>query len=154
MGQRADNRPNGHTATSWRVNRSEEGLPMIRVRFSRPPCRPCPDRARCINSPNGIQRELNLRPREEPRPPTGPCCPGHRRLEGSLQISAGAEGAISQAVQVCDLHICHYRGLGDTSLQRRLTGAAVNLIRINARLTSTPRAHHDPAPAPAPAPVS
>lgn len=121
---------------------------MIRVRFSRTPCRPCPDRARCINSPNGIQRELNLRPREEPRPPTGPCCPGHRRLEGSLQIRAGAEGAISQAVQVCDLHICHYRGLGDTSLQRRSPAPP----STSSGSTPGSRAHHEHTTTPHPHP--
>jgi len=139
--------PNGHTTTAWRVNRSEEGLPMIRVRFSRTACRPCPDRARCINSPNGIQRELNLRPREEYH-----ALQQARALQATddwkarYKIRAGVEGTISQAVQACDLRRTRYRGLAKTSLQHHLTGAAVNFIRINAWLTHTPRARTRTSP--------
>ncbi|GAB1333298.1 hypothetical protein ACE1SV_76370 [Streptomyces sennicomposti] len=139
--------PNGHTTTSWRVNRSEEGLPMIRVRFPRTACRPCPDRARCINSPNGIQRELNLRPREEYH-----TLQQARALQATddwkarYKIRAGVEGTISQAVQACDLRRTRYRGLAKTSLQHHLTGTAVNFIRINAWLTHTPRARTRTSP--------
>ncbi|GHB74598.1 hypothetical protein GCM10010377_76350 [Streptomyces viridiviolaceus] len=33
-----------------------------------------------------------------------------------------------------------YRGLTKTSLQHQFTGAAINLVRIHAHLTGTPRA--------------
>jgi hypothetical protein len=56
------------------------------------------------------------------------------------KIRAGVEGTVSQAVQVCGLRRSRYRGLAKTSLQHQLTGAAVNLIRINAWLTHKPRA--------------
>ncbi|WP_408991768.1 transposase [Streptomyces europaeiscabiei] len=139
--------PNGHTTTSWRVNRSEEGLPMIRVRFSRTHCRPCLDRARCINSPTGIQRELSLRPREEYHAlQQARAVQATDDWKARYKIRAGVEGTISQAVQVCDLRASRYRGLGKTSLQHQLAGAAVNLIRINAWLTSTPRARTRTSP--------
>ncbi|MDX3710536.1 transposase [Streptomyces europaeiscabiei] len=139
--------PNGHTTTSWRVNRSEEGLPMIRVRFSRTHCRPCLDRARCINSPTGIQRELSLRPREEYHAlQQARAVQATDDWKARYKIRAGVEGTISQAVQVCDLRTSRYRGLGKTSHQHQLAGAAVNLIRINAWLTSTPRARTRTSP--------
>lgn len=56
------------------------------------------------------------------------------------KIRAGVEGTISQAVGRCGLRRSRYRGLAKTSLQHQLTGAAINLTRIDAHLTGTPRA--------------
>ncbi|MEU2889965.1 transposase, partial [Streptomyces albidoflavus] len=50
------------------------------------------------------------------------------------------EGTISQGVGRCGLRKSRYRGLAKTSLQHQLTGAAINLARIDAHLTGTPRA--------------
>ncbi|MFG2883615.1 transposase, partial [Streptomyces sp. NPDC048297] len=58
----------------------------------------------------------------------------------------GAEGTISHGVQACGLRRSRYRGLGKTSLQHQPTGAAINLTRINAWLTDTPRAHTRTSP--------
>ncbi|MCU7820150.1 transposase [Kitasatospora sp. DSM 101779] len=60
------------------------------------------------------------------------------------KIRAEVEGTISQAVHACDLRRSRYHGLQKTSLQHQLTGAAINIIRINAWLTDIPRA--GPAP--------
>ncbi len=56
------------------------------------------------------------------------------------KIRAGVEGTISQAAARCGLRRSRYRGLAKTSLQHQLTGAAISLARIDAHLTSTPRA--------------
>ncbi|SFO04793.1 Transposase DDE domain-containing protein [Streptomyces sp. cf124] len=56
------------------------------------------------------------------------------------KIRAGVEGTISQGVQRCGLRRSRYRGLAKTSLQHQVTGAAINLARIDAHLTETPRA--------------
>lgn len=56
------------------------------------------------------------------------------------KIRAGVEGTISQAVGRCGLRRSRYRGLTKTSLQHQLTEAAINLARIDAHLTGTPRA--------------
>jgi IS5 family transposase len=48
---------------------------------------------------------------------------------------AGVEGTISRAVGRCGLRRSRYSGLAKTSLQHQLTGAAINLARID-----TPRA--------------
>lgn len=50
---------------------------------------------------------------------------------------AGVEGTISQGVQRCGLRRSRYQGLSKTSLQHQLTGAAINLARIDAHLTGT-----------------
>ncbi|MCX2928312.1 hypothetical protein ORI94_33410 [Streptomyces sp. NEAU-W12] len=42
-------------------------------------------------------------------------------------------------MQACGLRGSRYCGLGRTSLQHQLTGAAITLIRINARPTDKPR---------------
>ncbi|MEE1766794.1 transposase, partial [Streptomyces sp. JV185] len=68
---------------------------------------------------------------------------GMRLLE---MIRAGVEGTVSQAVQACGLRRSRYRGLPKTSLQHQLTGAAVNLIRIDAWLTGTPHARTRTSP--------
>ncbi|MFD7407671.1 transposase [Streptomyces sp. NPDC059866] len=56
------------------------------------------------------------------------------------KIRAGVEGATSQAVLAHGLRASRYRGLARTSLQHQLTGAAINLGRIDAWLTNRPRA--------------
>ncbi|MEU1691948.1 IS1182 family transposase [Streptomyces hirsutus] len=139
--------PNGITSTQWHRRRSEDGLPTIRVRFSPAGCRTCPRLRQCVNSPKAQRREINLRPRDEYE-----ALQQARRLQATdewkdrYKIRAGVEGTISQAVQACGLRRSRYRGLPKTSLQHQLTGAAVNLIRINAWLTDTPRARTRTSP--------
>ncbi|MFJ4965554.1 IS1182 family transposase [Streptomyces sp. NPDC088729] len=131
--------PGGETTTRWNPDRSPEGTPVIRVRFNGGQCRPCPVREQCTTSSAG--RRLTLRPREE-----------HQALRQAraeqdtdtwkdrYKTRAGVEGTISQAVQRCGLRRSRYRGLAKTSLQHQLTGAAINLARIDAHLTDTSRA--------------
>ncbi len=112
---------------------------MIRVRFNKGDCRPCPIRERCTTSSTG--RRLTLQPRAE-----------HEALRQAraeqetdtwkerYKARAGVEGTISQGVQRCGMRRSRYQGLAKTSLQHQLTGAAINLARIDAHLTDTPRA--------------
>ncbi|MFJ7272609.1 IS1182 family transposase [Streptomyces sp. NPDC099050] len=133
--------PNGATSTEWHHYRSQDGLPVIRVRFSPADCRPCPQLRECVFSPTAKRRELNLRPREEYE-----AMKEARKLQETdewktrYKIRAGVEGTISQAVQACGLRRSRYRGLKKTSLQHQLIGAAVNLIRIDAWLAGIPHA--------------
>lgn len=60
--------------------------------------------------------------------------------QDGYKTRAGVEGTISQAIQRCGLRRSRYRGLTKTALQHQLTGAAINLARIDAHLTDTPRA--------------
>jgi transposase len=139
--------PNGVTSTQWHQRCSEDGLPTIRVRFSPADCRACPQLRQCVNSPKAQRREINLKPRDEYE-----ALHQARKLQGTdewkdrYKIRAGVEGTISQAVQACGLRRSRYRGLAKTSLQHQLTGAAINLIRINAWLTGQPHARTRTSP--------
>ncbi|NIY65468.1 transposase IS4 family protein [Streptomyces malaysiensis] len=139
--------PNGITSTQWHHRRSEEQLPVIRVRFSPADCRICPRLRDCVSSPKAQRREITLRPRHEYE-----ALHQARQLQATdewkdrYKIRAGVEGTISQGVQACGLRRSRYHGLAKTSLQHQLTGAAVNLIRINAWLTDRPRAHTRTSP--------
>lgn len=133
--------PGDRTSRTWSNRLSQQGLPVIRVQFSVNDCRPCPVRAQCINSPTAQRRELRLRQHDE-----------HHALRAAraeqqtdawkerYKIRAGVEGTIAQGIHRCGLRRSRYRGLAKTSLQHQLTGAAINLARIDAHLTETPRA--------------
>lgn len=138
---------NGITSRQWHQRRSEDGLPTIRVRFSPADCRTCPQLRQCVNSLKAQRREINVKPRDEYE-----ALQQARKLQATdewkdrYEIRAGVEGTISQAVQACGLRRYRYRGLPKTGLQHQLTGAAVNLIRINALLTGTPHARTRTSP--------
>jgi transposase len=133
--------PGGKTNVNWSTRLSQHGRPVLRVLFSTADCRPCSLRRECTNSAIAPRRELRLRHREE-----------HHDLHAAraeqqtdewkdrYKIRAGVEGTISQGVQRCGLRRSRYQGLAKTSLQHQLTGAAINLARIDAHLTNTPRA--------------
>jgi transposase len=131
--------PGGKSTRRWNPDRSEEGVPVIRVRFNTSDCRPCPVREKCTTASTG--RRLTLQPRAEHE--------ALRRVRAEQETDAwkeryktraGVEGTISQGVQRCGLRRSRYQGLSKTSLQHQLTGAAINLARIDAHLTETPRA--------------
>ncbi|MFJ8543964.1 IS1182 family transposase [Streptomyces sp. NPDC093586] len=134
--------PNGRTSKAWAVHSSQRRMPVIRVAFSVLDCRPCPRRSDCLSTPTAQRRQLTLRPREEYD--TLQQARALQKTDGwkeRYKIRAGVEGTIAQGVQRCGLRRSRYRGLAKTSLQHQLTGAAINLARIDAHLTQTPRAH-------------
>ncbi|AIA02444.1 transposase IS4 family protein [Streptomyces noursei] len=134
--------PNGVASTQWHERRSQHGLPVIRVRFNPVDCRPCPHLRDCANSPRAERRELNLRHRAEHEVVrTARAEQQIDEWKERYKIRAGVEGTIAQGVLRCGLRRSRYRGLAKTSLQHQLTGAAINLARIDAHLTDTPRAH-------------
>ncbi|WP_078539204.1 IS1182 family transposase [Streptomyces sp. GBA 94-10 4N24] len=133
--------PNGVTSTQWHPRHSQTGLPVIRVRFNPADCRTCPDLRACTSSPKAERRELTLQPRDEYA--VVQAARAEQQTDAwkdRYTIRAGVEGTISQGIQRCGLRRSRYRGLAKTSLQHQLTGAALNLARIDAHLTHTPRA--------------
>lgn len=133
--------PNGVTSTQWRHGQSQQGLPVIRVRFSPADCRPCPVLRSCVSSPKAERREISLRHRDEYEAARqARAVQQTNEWKKRYQVRAGIEGTISQGVLAFGLRRSRYRGLSKTSLQHQLTGAAINLARIDAWLTSTPRA--------------
>lgn len=134
--------PGGRTSSQWREALSHRGTPVIRVRFSPTGCRPCPHLRDCVSSPKAVRRELTFRHHDEHQ-----AIGQARALQQTddwkerYKIRAGVEGTFSQGIQRCGLRRSRYRGLAKTSIQHHLTGAAINLARIDAHLTDTPRAH-------------
>lgn len=114
---------------------------MVKVRFNPADCRACPAVHDCINSPQGGRREIVLRRSQEEHEALRQA----RRIQqtdgwkGRYKIRAGIEGTIAQATQAFGMRRSRYCGLARTSLQHQLTGTAINLARIDAWLTATPR---------------
>ncbi|MEJ8647242.1 IS1182 family transposase [Streptomyces sp. MS1.AVA.3] len=133
--------PNGVTSTQWHHRTSPQQLPVIRVRFSPADCRPCPHLRDCVSSPRAERREITLRHRDEHEAvQTARARQQTDAWKDRYKVRAGVEGTISQGVGRCGLRRSRYRGLAKTSLQHQLTGAAINLARIDAHLTDTPPA--------------
>jgi transposase len=133
--------PDGVTSTQWHHRQSQHGLPVIRVRFNPADCRVCPHLRDCVSSPKAERREITLRHRAEHEAVhTARAEQQTDAWKDRYKIRAGVEGTISQGIQRCGLRRSRYRGLAKTSLQHQLTGAAINLARIDAHLTETPRA--------------
>ncbi|MGW4568734.1 IS1182 family transposase [Streptomyces sp. NPDC004561] len=133
--------PNGQVADGWRSRLSSHGVPVIQVRFPALVCRPCPDVQTCAPSKAGRGREIMLRERDahdaiqknraDQRDPEWQSLYQHRQ---------GIEGTISQGVRAFGLRRSRYRGQPKTSLQHLFTATAMNLTRLDAWITGTPRA--------------
>ena len=131
--------PQGHQSVSWQPHQTRQGTPMIAVKFSRTACGACAERSRCTKS-NTTARGLSFRPKEQflvlqaarQRQDT----PAFKAL---YQQRAGVEGTISQAVRRCDLRRTRYIGLLKTRLQHLATAAAINLARLAAWLSDSPK---------------
>lgn len=71
---------------------------------------------------------------------------GTRAFAAEYHRRAGIEGTISRGLRRCGLRRARYIGLAKTTLQHRLTAAAINFLRIGAWLSDTPRARTRHAP--------
>jgi transposase len=126
--------PQGHTSARW----SQAGERMEIV-FAREICACCPTHLDCTQSQT-TGRVLHLRPQA-----------AHEALHARRQDQqtpefrqqyarrAGIEGTLSQAVRRMGLRRARYDGLRKIQLQHILTAVAINLVRIDAVLTRTPR---------------
>jgi Transposase DDE domain len=126
--------PQGQTSARW----SQAGERM-EVVFAPEVCAGCPVRDDCTRSQT-TGRVLHLRPQE-----------AHEALHARRQAQqtpqfrqeyatrAGIEGTLSQAVRGMGVRRARYDGLPKVQLQHVLTAVAINLVRIDAVLTNTPR---------------
>jgi transposase len=111
----------------------------IEVVFSKETCAGCPVRSDCTKSAT-TARVLHVRSqaahealqarRQEQETPA---------FRQDYQIRAGIEGTLSQAVRGMGMRRARYDGLHKTHLEHVLTAVAINLVRIDAALTHTPR---------------
>jgi len=126
--------PQGQTSSRW--SRAGERMEIV---FAQEICACCPVRRDCTRSQT-TGRVLHLRPQA-----------AHEALQARRQeqqtqafrqqyaTRAGIEGTHSQAVRRMRLRRARYDGLNKTHLQHVLTAVAINLVRIDAVLTRTPR---------------
>ncbi|MEU7429058.1 IS1182 family transposase [Streptomyces sp. NPDC040750] len=132
--------PNGKRSRGWSDSTSQTGAPVIRVWFSINDCGPCPLRSQCTRGTGRIGRRLTFRNREE--------LEALRKAREEqktdewrrrYQSRAGIESTISQGVRQMGLRRSRYHGAAKTHLQHQFTAAAINLSRIDAWITETPR---------------
>ena len=131
--------PTGRTSTKWLPTREKDGTAVIRVEFATAACRACPVRVHCTRSATQA-RQLTLHPpqehqallaaRERQRTPA---------FAAQYAARAGVEGTLSQGIRAFGLRRARYVGLAKTHLQHLLTAVAINLVRLVAWLTDTPR---------------
>jgi transposase len=132
--------PQGQTTKYWKPTKDANGNDIIVIRFSRPGCWSCKSRSRCTRAKKE-SRSLTLRPqtqhdaiqksrKEQKRP----------QWKERYNKRAGIEGTISQGVRGFGLRQARYIGLAKTHLQNILTGAAINIARIDDWFTGTPLA--------------
>ncbi len=126
--------PQGQTSARW----SPAGERM-EVVFAREVCAVCPRRSDCTKS-STTGRVLHVRPqaahealqqrRHEQETPA---------FRQAYQTRAGIEGTLSQAVRGMGIRRSRSDGLHKVELQHVFTAVAINLVRIDAVLTQTPR---------------
>ena len=126
--------PQGQRSSRWSLAGER-----IEVVFAQQVCAACPVRSQCTKS-STTGRVLHLRPQA-----------AHEALQGrrqeqatpefrqAYQARAGIEGTLSQAVRGMGIRRARYDGLHKTQVQHVLTAVAINLVRIDAVLTHTPR---------------
>lgn len=126
--------PQGHSSSRW----SQAGE-RIEVVFAKEVCAACPLRKECTKS-STTGRVLHVRPQA-----------AHEALQArrqeqetaafrqAYQTRAGIEGTLSQAVRGMDIRRARYDGLQKTHLQHVVTAVAINLVRVDAVLTQSPR---------------
>ena len=132
--------PQGQTSVAWKPTHDRNGIPAIHVAFARATCLACPRRAACTQTATG-PREVSLRPEAH-----------HLALQAARQrqttpefqaqyaARAGVEGTLSQGTRAFELRRTRYIGLPKTHLQHLATAAAINVARLDAWWTETPRA--------------
>jgi transposase len=126
--------PQGQTSHRW-----GQAGECIEVVFAKEVCAQCPVRKNCTKSQT-TGRVLHVRPQ------AAHCALRARRQEEqtpefrqTYQTRAGIEGTLSQAVRGMGIRRSRYDGLHKTQLQHVITANAINLVRIDAVLTQTPR---------------
>jgi transposase len=116
------------------------GNAVIKVKFARKECRPCPVRSSCTHAKTS-PRSLGLRTQE-----TYEANRAARQQEQTADWKttyaqrAGVEGTFAQGNRRSDLRHARYIGLAKTHLQHVAIAAAVSAIRLVAWLQDIPTA--------------
>ncbi len=128
--------PQGQQSARWTPLSDPERIEIV---FARTICARCPCRTDCTRSqttgrvlhvrPQAAQEALLARRQEQETP----------AFRQHYATRAGVEGTLSQGVRSMGLRRARYDGLHKTHLQHVLIAVAINLVRIDAVLTGSPR---------------
>lgn len=133
--------PAGHPSMSWTPAIDNRDNEVIKIKFARADCGPCPYRPHCTRAQRYPRRTITIRPREQ-----------YEALKAARQRQstpvfaeeyarrAGIEGTLSYGIRSCGLRRSRYIGLARTHVQHVLTAAAMNLARVARWLADEPRA--------------
>jgi transposase len=133
--------PAGQISTSWTPARDNRDNEVIKIKFSRAACGPCPHRPQCTRAQRYPRRTITVRPHEQ-----------YEALKAALERQstatfaqeyarrAGLEGTLSYGVRTCGLRCSRSIGLARTHVQHVLTAAVMNLTRVARWLADEPRA--------------
>jgi transposase len=126
--------PQGQVSKGWHgpyPTSSPDAAPLIVARFSRKQCKPCPARAACTTSGDGLRTvgfpprelyELQLRNQANQQDPAW-----HKRYA----VRSGIEGTVCEFAHGHGMRRCRYRGQPKAHLQHVLTAIAVNIERLS-----------------------
>ena len=130
--------PQGQQSSRWTPLHDPERIEVV---FARTTCEMCPCQTDCTRSqttgrvlhvrPQAAQEALLARRKEQET----------RAFRQGYATRAGIEGTQTLGVRGMGLRRARYDGLQKTHLQHVLTAVAINLVRIDAVLTGTPRGH-------------
>jgi transposase len=130
--------PGGCTSSSWSPAVDEYGNEVVKIKFSRKDCQPCPHRVDCTRAQ---RRTITVRCKEHYR-----ALQAARARETSAEYSieyakrAGIEGTLSQGTRAYGLRRARYIGEAKTHLQHVLIAAAINVVRMSNWLLGKPLA--------------
>lgn len=118
-------------SSSWTPAQDDQRNSVIKIKFSRKDCGPCPSRIDCTRS-KSLRRTITIRPLEQYIQ-----LQAHRVGQTTPEFTkqyakrAGIEGTISQGVRAFQMRRARYIGLAKTHFQHIITAAAINFVRIN-----------------------
>jgi transposase len=137
--------PEGRRSSSWTPAIDNRKNEVIKVKFSRTDCVPCPSRDMCTLN-KSLRRAITIR-REA----------AYLALEAARERQetdafkeeyarrAGVEGTMSQGVRAFGMRRARYIGGAKTHLQHVLTAAAMNFVRVAHWLDDKPLARTRPS---------
>ncbi|MBO8190099.1 IS1182 family transposase [Streptomyces spirodelae] len=132
--------PNGITTDQWYPRTDSKGIEVVRVRFRHTECRPCPDLRSCVGSTTGQRREITLRHHDEHQAiRQNRAAQETREWRNRYRQRNGIEATVSQGVRAFGMRRSRYRGQPKTHFQHLFTAAAMNLARLDAWTSGTPR---------------
>lgn len=127
--------PQGQQSTRW----NQAGQGEVKIFFAPETCACCPVRSDCTRS-QAAGRQLHVQGQQAYEILKERRATQHTgAFQQEYAVRAGIEGTISQAVRAMGARRARYDGLEKTCVQQVLTAVAINLVRIDAVLTGTPR---------------